>query len=195
MKKFKRLLSCIIAIAMSATIFSGCGVDSDDGKTNLSVSEIGFGGEWLERHPEEHSVELIRYAGEKGINIIDCWMNDEKSRSIIGEGIKENRDKDYIWKYDLTKDFDKQEISKYTLGILTNLMLEYVLDKEDSENVIKELKENDIILEKEKQEKYPVDVFKDRKSNTNKYVQKVEENKNELIVYNQKKGLIQRIIE
>ena len=25
------------------------------GKTNLQVSEIGFGGEWLERHPEEES--------------------------------------------------------------------------------------------------------------------------------------------
>ena len=30
------------------------------GKTNLQVSEIGFGGEWLERHPEEESIELIR---------------------------------------------------------------------------------------------------------------------------------------
>ena len=34
------------------------------GKTGLLVSEIGFGGEWLERHPEEESVELMRYAGE-----------------------------------------------------------------------------------------------------------------------------------
>lgn len=63
------------------------------GKTNISVSEIGFGGEWLERHPEEHSIELIRYAGEKGINIIDCWMADPKSRDIIGKAIQSNRDK------------------------------------------------------------------------------------------------------
>lgn len=63
------------------------------GKTNLSVSEIGFGGEWLERHPEEHSIELIHYAGEKGINIIDCWMADPKSRDIIGKAIHENREK------------------------------------------------------------------------------------------------------
>ena len=41
------------------------------GKTGLKVSEIGFGGEWLERHPEEESIELMKYAGEKGINIID----------------------------------------------------------------------------------------------------------------------------
>ena len=35
------------------------------GKTGLKVSEIGFGGEWLERHPEEESVALLKYAHEK----------------------------------------------------------------------------------------------------------------------------------
>ncbi|MBR6351367.1 MAG: aldo/keto reductase, partial [Firmicutes bacterium] len=63
------------------------------GKTGLMVSEIGFGGEWLERHDEEESVELVRYAGTKGINIIDCWMADPKSRSIIGKAIADCREK------------------------------------------------------------------------------------------------------
>lgn len=63
------------------------------GKTGLMVSEVGFGGEWLERHEEAHSVELIRYAREKGINIIDCWMPDPKSRDIIGKAIAGNREK------------------------------------------------------------------------------------------------------
>ena len=63
------------------------------GKTGLKVSEIGFGGEWLERHDEEESVELVRHAGEKGINIIDCWMPDPKSRDIIGKAMEGNRDK------------------------------------------------------------------------------------------------------
>lgn len=62
------------------------------GKTGLNVSEIGFGGEWLSRHPEEESVELIRYAGQKGINIIDCWMPDELSRRIIGKAIHDKRE-------------------------------------------------------------------------------------------------------
>ena len=62
------------------------------GKTGLMVSEIGFGGEWLERHTETEGIELIRYASEKGINMLDCWMADPKSRNIIGEGIKENRE-------------------------------------------------------------------------------------------------------
>lgn len=60
------------------------------------VSEIGFGGEWLERHPEDESVELMRYAGEKGINIIDCWMPDPKSRDIIGRAMEGCRDRWFV---------------------------------------------------------------------------------------------------
>ena len=66
------------------------------GNTGLEVSEIGFGGEWLERHEFEKSVELIRYAQEKGINIIDCWMSDPKSRDIIGKALEGNREKWFV---------------------------------------------------------------------------------------------------
>lgn len=66
------------------------------GKTGLWVSEIGFGGEWLERHPEAEAVELMRYASEQGINIIDCWMPDPKSRDIIGQAIAGNREQWYV---------------------------------------------------------------------------------------------------
>jgi len=66
------------------------------GRTGLQVSEVGFGGEWLERHPEEESIELIRYAQSKGINIIDCWMADPKSRDIIGKAIAGSRDKWFV---------------------------------------------------------------------------------------------------
>ena len=66
------------------------------GKTGLMVSEVGFGGEWLERHEEAHSIELIRYAHEKGVNIIDCWMADPKSRNIIGRAIADCRDEWFV---------------------------------------------------------------------------------------------------
>ena len=66
------------------------------GKTGLMVSEIGFGGEWLERHPEQESIDLIHYAGEQGINILDCWMPDHKSRDIIGKAIRDRREKWFI---------------------------------------------------------------------------------------------------
>jgi len=61
------------------------------GKTGLMVSEVGFGGEWLERHDEAESVELVKFAHSQGINIIDCWMPDPKSRSIIGKAIADCR--------------------------------------------------------------------------------------------------------
>ena len=66
------------------------------GRTGLRVSEVGFGGEWLERHPEEDGVKLIQAAHEKGVNIIDCWMPDPKSRDIIGKGIAPCRDQWYV---------------------------------------------------------------------------------------------------
>ena len=66
------------------------------GRTGLMVSEVGFGGEWLERHPEEESIALIRYAEKQGINIIDCWMPDPKSRDIIGKAIAGSRDKWFV---------------------------------------------------------------------------------------------------
>ncbi|MBR2670248.1 MAG: aldo/keto reductase [Solobacterium sp.] len=66
------------------------------GKTGLMVSEVGFGGEWLERHDEQESIEVVRYAHEKGINIIDCWMADPKSRDIIGKAIADVRDEWYV---------------------------------------------------------------------------------------------------
>ena len=63
------------------------------GRTGLMVSEIGFGGEWLERHPGQESVDLIHYAGDRGINILDCWMPDHRSRDIIGQAICDRREK------------------------------------------------------------------------------------------------------
>lgn len=66
------------------------------GKTGLMVSEVGFGGEWLERHDEAESVELVKFAHSQGINIIDCWMPDPKSRSIIGKAIAECRDEWFV---------------------------------------------------------------------------------------------------
>ena len=66
------------------------------GKTGLKVSEIGFGGEWLERHDEEESVLLLRYAHEQGVNIVDCWMPDPKSRDIIGKAMEGCREEWFV---------------------------------------------------------------------------------------------------
>ena len=43
------------------------------GKTGLMVSEIGLGGEWLERHTTEECKAVIDRCASYGINILDCW--------------------------------------------------------------------------------------------------------------------------
>ena len=58
------------------------------GRTGLMVSEVGFGAEWLERHDHDEAVELVRYAGRQGINILDCWMPYPKTRDIVGDAIR-----------------------------------------------------------------------------------------------------------
>lgn len=66
------------------------------GKTGLMVSEIGLGGEWLERHTAEECKVIIDHCEKQGINILDCWMSEPKVRSNIGAAIKGHRERWYI---------------------------------------------------------------------------------------------------
>ena len=66
------------------------------GKTELMVSEIGFGGEWLERMELNGCKAIFKACEEQGINILDCWMSEPNVRSAIGECIKGTREKWYI---------------------------------------------------------------------------------------------------
>lgn len=66
------------------------------GKTELLVSEIGLGAEWLERMDMEGCRAIIRTCEEQGINILDCWMSEPNVRTAIGECIKDTREKWYI---------------------------------------------------------------------------------------------------
>ena len=63
------------------------------GKTGLMVSEIGLGGEWLERHNTQECEAVIRRAEELGINILDCWMSEPNVRSNIGKALAGRREK------------------------------------------------------------------------------------------------------
>ena len=63
------------------------------GKTGLRVSEIGLGGEWLERHNTEEVKEVIEVREKQGINILDCWMSEPNVRSNIGLALKGKREK------------------------------------------------------------------------------------------------------
>lgn len=63
------------------------------GKTGLSVSEIGLGGEWLERHNAKEVRAVIDRCEELGINILDCWMSEPEVRSKIGAAIAGKRER------------------------------------------------------------------------------------------------------
>ena len=65
----------------------------DLGKTGLKVSEIGLGGEWLERHNTDEVKALIDCCERYGINILDCWMAEPNVRSNLGKAIAGKRDK------------------------------------------------------------------------------------------------------
>ncbi len=89
------------------------------GNTGLQVSEIGLGGEWLERHSREEVCQIIGHCQAKGINILDCWMSEPNVRSNIGAAIRGNREKWIIqghlgstWQdgqYVKTRELDKAE--------------------------------------------------------------------------------------
>jgi len=62
------------------------------GNTGLTVSEIGLGGEWLERHNAEEVKAVVDMCREQGINIIDCFMSEPHVRSNIGNAILGDRE-------------------------------------------------------------------------------------------------------
>lgn len=61
------------------------------GNTGLTVSEIGLGCEWLERHNTEEVKAVMDACGQMGINILDCWMPGPKVRSDIGKALEGKR--------------------------------------------------------------------------------------------------------
>ena len=87
------------------------------GKTGLTVSEIGLGAEWLERHSAEEVRAVINCCEAQGINILDCWMPEPNVRSNIGSAIAGKRERWIIqghfgatWQngqYVRTRDMDK----------------------------------------------------------------------------------------
>ena len=85
----------------------------------------------------------------------------------IRKGIKEQKNKDFIWKFDKTKELKEQNLDRKTIAMLSYLNMEYLLNNEQKELMEKIHKANEQKLEKEKQEKYSSNVlFKNTDNNT-----------------------------
>ena len=63
------------------------------GNTGLQVSEIGLGGEWLERHNQQEVQQVVARCQELGVNILDCWMSEPNVRSNLGKALRGSREK------------------------------------------------------------------------------------------------------
>ncbi len=62
------------------------------GRTGLRVSEIGFGGEWMDGTPDQARA-VVDAAEAAGVNILDCWMPDPTRRSNLGDALVGRRER------------------------------------------------------------------------------------------------------
>ncbi|MBE5813553.1 MAG: hypothetical protein E7314_07990 [Clostridiales bacterium] len=95
------------------------------------------------------------------------YLSDEDLLKIpedIRQAIKENKDKEYVWKYDVTKELKDQKLNRDTIIILSYLNMEYLLN-EEQKKLMQQIHElNEKKLEEAKAEKYGVeDLFKRNK--------------------------------
>ncbi len=63
------------------------------GRCAIEVSEIGFGGEYLEGKPYSTVRETIDRAMDAGVNAMDIFMSEPNVRSNIGRALRGRRDK------------------------------------------------------------------------------------------------------
>ncbi len=104
------------------------------GKTGISVSEIGLGAEWLERHNAADVKAVVERSEAYGINILDCWMSEPNVRSNIGAAIAGHREKWVIqghigstWQngqYVRTRELDK--VKEAFRDLLNRLNTDYI---------------------------------------------------------------------
>ena len=93
----------------------------------------------------------------------------------VRQTIKDNKDKEYVWKYDETKPLKEQKVSRDTIAFLSYLNMEYLLNEEQKQLMQQIHQLNEKKLEEAKAEKYEVEyLFKINK-------QKQEEQKEKQI--------------
>lgn len=111
--------------------------------------------------------EILNYLSEE-----DLLKIPEEVRNTI----KENKDKEYVWKYDVSKELKEQNLSRDTIILLSYLNMEYLLNEEQKKYMQQLHELNEKKLEELKTEKYSVDdLFKKKKKEETQITEKVEE--------------------
>ena len=112
---------------------------------------------------------------------VDCILkklDDEYINKIpqeVWDFITENKDENYVFKYDNNKTLAEQNLSIDTISILTYINMEYLLEEEAKRELLDLLKNDEITAEQKKRKKYnPDDLFKNRKAMQKEQVSLVE---------------------
>ena len=96
--------------------------------------------------------EVLKYLSKENL---------EKIPLEIRQAIKKEKDENYIWKYDETKNLSEQNLNRKTIVMLSYLNMEYLLNKEQKEYLQQLHEFNEIKNEIKKRESYnPNEIFK-----------------------------------
>lgn len=117
--------------------------------------------------------EILNYLSEEDYNKIP-----EDIKNII----QENKDREYIWKYDETKELKDQDVDRDTIVILSYLNSEYLLSAEQKELMeqiyeLNEQKAKDELKERQSEIKVE-DLFKNKQEEND---EKEDEAKKEIV--------------
>ena len=122
-----------------------------------------------------------------------CHLIEDDLKKIpenIRNSIKKEKDKNYIWKYDESKELKEQNLDRKTIAILSYLNMEYLLNDEQKELMEKFHKANEQKTNKEKQEEYNTDNI------LKKEVQSSQDNllTNKITILENKKSFFEKIL-
>lgn len=105
-------------------------------------------------------------------------LEDEYIKKIpqeIWDYIEKNKDKNYIFKYDDSKNLLEQNLNIDTISILTYINIEYLLDEKQKMEMIEFLRKDDAIAEQKKAKLYNTeDLFKNKKESKQQETSLVE---------------------
>lgn len=117
-------------------------------------------------------MEILIYLPQESINKIPQIMIDT---------FKTKMDKEYVFKVDINKSFEEQNLLKETKAIFANIFRDYWATPYQKERIELKEKIDRENIEKEKRKQYnPDDIFKNRKNIH-------QEAKNNLIIYKENK--------
>lgn len=94
----------------------------------------------------------------------------------IKNTIKENKDKEYIWKYDETKSLKEQNLNRDTIILLSYINMEYLLNEEQKQLMQQIHEFNEKKSEEIKAEKYSTDnLFKKKNQDEMQEINQTQE--------------------